>query len=390
VRIAYISDQKFFTFNKRWYTTASLPINEYQKLFSFASEWVIFGRFYILEEEPYWLYDIPNDIAARVEFIGFWNMEDGWIGYLANLFNYIKRARNVISKSDIVWLKLSFVASIAYLFCRRERNRVVIGHLVGHPILGNKGKNLIIKSFSYISYLLTRLILCRSDIQVFVSNYLAGKFCCPKKKYLVANESRININHFVSSKTKSIGDLPKVLYVGRLSVEKGIVYLIEAIKLVNYELKVGLIIVGEGDYIFKLRRLVNKLELSDRVTFKGYVKWGIELFSLMRDCDCLVLPSLSEGMPLVIIEAMSQGLPIIASNVGGIPEIVKHKKNGLLVPARQPDQIASSILEIIRDSNLRNNIIEGGIRTALRNTLTEQVGKIAEEVRVLLKSRNLI
>jgi glycosyltransferase involved in cell wall biosynthesis len=89
--------------------------------------------------------------------------------------------------------------------------------------------------------------------------------------------------------------------------------------------------------------------------------------------DIFVLPSYSEGLPLVLIEAMANGLPVVASRVGGIPEIIEHNKSGLLFEAGNYNQLAEKILELYRDLDFYERIRREGFKVAKRNTLEEQV-----------------
>ena len=76
----------------------------------------------------------------------------------------------------------------------------------------------------------------------------------------------------------------------------------------------------------------------------------------LKNFDIFVLPSLKEGLPYVILEAGLAGLPVIASNVGGIPEIIENGKDGLLVPPADPKELIKAIKKLIEDKTLRENL----------------------------------
>ena len=80
---------------------------------------------------------------------------------------------------------------------------------------------------------------------------------------------------------------------------------------------------------------------------------GAEKIELFRSADIFVYPSYHEGMPMAVIEAMACGLPIIATQVGGLPDLVCPPLNGLLVPAGRPDQLAEAICQLVADPQLR-------------------------------------
>lgn len=137
--------------------------------------------------------------------------------------------------------------------------------------------------------------------------------------------------------------------VGRLVETKGIQYLLLALSSILQEFpKTKVIIAGEGRYRRKLERLAASLHVKDAVQFLGFIDDQIALYSQV---DCLVHPSTYDSMPLAILEAAAYGIPIVATCIGGIPEIIRHEKTGLLVPPRDPAAISSAVLRLFRDRN---------------------------------------
>ncbi|MFA7436208.1 MAG: glycosyltransferase family 4 protein [Bacilli bacterium] len=179
----------------------------------------------------------------------------------------------------------------------------------------------------------------------------------------------------------------KLLYVGYLRHEKGLEYLINAVKiLVDLNYNITLTIVGDGDILNNLLSLVNKLDISKNIIFKGYIPLGAELYKIYEKNDIFILPSISEGTPRVLIEAMCKGLAVIATNVGGIPFTVNDKINGLLVQPKDEQQIADTIIKLLNDDDLRKNIINEGIEFSKRNTLeshSEEVYTFIESIKKL-------
>lgn len=135
--------------------------------------------------------------------------------------------------------------------------------------------------------------------------------------------------------------------VGTINWQKGIQYLISALpKIIREFPETKLVIVGEGAYKDHLKAQVKKMRLSGKVSFTGFVK-GIE--DEMVKFDLYIQPSLSESFGLAIVQAMGLGLPIIATNTGGIPEVVTTGKSGLLVEAGKPQALSDAILTLLRD-----------------------------------------
>lgn len=135
--------------------------------------------------------------------------------------------------------------------------------------------------------------------------------------------------------------------VARLSPEKGIHHLLHAHAILRLRgLPMRLVLVGEGPQRGELEALAEALGISSSVEFMGYQD-NVETF--LSTFDFFVLPSLTEGIPLSLLEAMANGLPVVATNVGGIPEIVVHQESGLLVPSGQPEALAHALSQLIQD-----------------------------------------
>jgi len=143
-------------------------------------------------------------------------------------------------------------------------------------------------------------------------------------------------------------------YAGRLSREKGLLSLIEAVSLTR---KAGcpakLLIVGEGSQRDELEDAVRKQGLEDAVVFAGFQSEVDQFLSAM---DAFVLPSLTEGTPIALLEAMAHGIPAIASAVGQIPEIIDPGKNGLLAPPGKVNEVRDAILLLYNNPSIRQNI----------------------------------
>ena len=155
-----------------------------------------------------------------------------------------------------------------------------------------------------------------------------------------------------------------VLFVGRLEEVKGVKYLIDAMQDINNAI---LVVVGTGNFESELKEQAKKL--GEKVKFLG-AKTHDELPNIYASADLFVAPSVTasggdkEGFGLVIIEAMASGIPVIASNSGGIPDIIEDGKNGLLTKEKDSGDITEAIKKIFADENLRKRIIEEGKKTA--------------------------
>lgn len=384
MRLAYISDQAFYLWNNKWFTTASFPLDQLCDLFPFVSEWVIWGRLYKVNAPPLDLWEVTVPKAARVTFRGPWNMAKGMLGYLWRGVPYLRGAYKAIVSSDLVWVKLPFVASLALLAVGRSNRRVIFCHLVGDPEGVQAGFGLGVWLALTAYKRLLKGIIARCDLCVFVSEHLKRKYGHASVPTLVAHECRIAEEMFAPARDPSPHCPARILFVGRLSPEKGVSTLLIALTKLRGRIPLEAWIVGHGPQLGKLRAAAEQLGLGDGVKFLGRKRWGSELFSVMRQADVLVLPSRSEGLPLVLIEAMSQRLPVVATTVGGIPEIVQDRVSGLLVPPDSPDDLAMAIMEAIANQQLRETMIAHGLDVARRNTISEQTRKLVNAVEGVL------
>lgn len=142
-----------------------------------------------------------------------------------------------------------------------------------------------------------------------------------------------------------------VLYVGKLIEVKGVSTLLKAMPLLRQVSDVQLLIAGSGVLRSELERDVRDMSLTEHVRFYGTLDHD-RLSELYRLCDVVVVPSIittrqeTEGMPVVILEAMAAGCPVVASDVGGISDVVDHGRNGFLVPSEDAGALADALLRV--------------------------------------------
>jgi N-acetyl-alpha-D-glucosaminyl L-malate synthase BshA len=142
---------------------------------------------------------------------------------------------------------------------------------------------------------------------------------------------------------------PVVLFVGNLVWQKGVEYLIRAKEFLNVDAEI--VIVGDGPLLEELKGIV-EFEKMEGITFTG-ARNDIE--NIMPSADVVVVPSVSESFGIVILEAMASGKPVVATKVGGIPEVV-NKKIGILVNPEDPVGLAEAVDKILQDKELKENM----------------------------------
>lgn len=133
-------------------------------------------------------------------------------------------------------------------------------------------------------------------------------------------------------------------FVGRLVINKGLNYLIEAVALLKKSFNVKLLIVGDGSLMEELKKMAKNKGLEESVIFTGMRR---DITDILSSIDIFVLSSIKEGFPNSLLEAMAMGKPIVATAIGGIPEIIQHGANGLLVQSADIEGLAAAIKTII-------------------------------------------
>ncbi len=145
-----------------------------------------------------------------------------------------------------------------------------------------------------------------------------------------------------------------IVSVGRFAPEKGHRYLIEALSLLNREdIAWRCTFLGEGELEGELRALTAKYEISEQITFPGFCE---DVFSVLLTADVFVLPSLHESSPNALIEAMGIGMPCIASDVGGIVDLIENEKDGIRVPPQDPGALASALRRVLTDPDFAGEL----------------------------------
>ncbi|ERS10864.1 glycosyltransferase family 4 protein [Marinobacter sp. EN3] len=166
----------------------------------------------------------------------------------------------------------------------------------------------------------------------FIANGVDTKIFAPSPSNL---RERLNIPH----------DSFVVALARRLYEKNGVLYLADAIAQLNHP-RLHLVVAGAGTDQEAFERIIRNAGVEDRVHMLGGVP-NHEMPEIYRGCDVSVLPSLMEATSIAGLEAMACGLPLIGTNVGGIPAILRHRDNGLLVEPKSPEQLANALQELI-------------------------------------------
>lgn len=227
--------------------------------------------------------------------------------------------------------------------------------------------SIIIYSKLFIKMILKSSKYIISPTKIFINQ---SKLLATINKEMMVIPNGINLAEFDSNITeidcRDKLNLPLtkniILSLGSVNENKGPHILIKAIDmLVNEGYKdILLVIVGDGLFRAQLEKLVDDINMTEYVRFDGY---QLDKYAYYKAADIFVLPSImkNEIFGIVNLEAMAMGVPIIASDIGGVPEIVKDKETGLLVPPNNPEKIANAIMLLINNPQLSKTLSENGL-----------------------------
>lgn len=265
-------------------------------------------------------------------------------------------------------------ASVAKIF-RKELIVEMHGDWIEGPFLSKKRK--LEKLERKLVPLLANFSLKRADKIRAVAEYLIkqAREAALSKKWVLSQPRFIfptftDLSPFLEEHNVRFEKF--ILFVGQLAEVKGVKYLIEAFsEIAGYFPDFRLVIIGEGEEKKELQSQAAALRIENRVNFKGKVPLE-EVKENMRRCYCLVLPSLSEGLPRVLMEAMALSKPVVAGRVGGIPEIVKDKENGFLTKARNSSGLAKKLKILLQNQGLAEQMGKKGRGLVMRRFSNEQ------------------
>jgi glycosyltransferase involved in cell wall biosynthesis len=171
-------------------------------------------------------------------------------------------------------------------------------------------------------------------------------------------------------------------YVGRLVPVKNVPMLIRAFERVHEQAPhARLVLVGDGELAAALQEVVTARGLVDAVRFAG---WCSDLVAVYRSFHALVLGSVNEGTPVAAIEAMAAGLPVVATAVGGVPDVITDGHDGLLVPSGDEDAMAAAMLRVLRDAGERRRMGEAA-RHAVRERFSAR--RLVTDIEHLYRTR---
>ena len=243
-------------------------------------------------------------------------------------------------------------------------------------------------------YILEKWTLRMSDVIYGVSDYVSSwkiikKYAKGKMYGTVYNLMQLDHivdNNEVQKIKEEFGILEEdvvVVSTGRITEEKGFKILCGAIKQLKDKSNIRFIIVGDGSYLDEFKNEIRAANMEDRVIFTGYQK---DVNPYLECADVFTICSLHETLCNSLIEAGAKGLPLVAPRIGGMPEIVRHNENGILLQDNNADCVAEAICKLCDDKALRQKM-GANAEKYIKDTFSQEkiIDKICEMYERVLK-----
>lgn len=320
---------------------------------------------------------VSTNLSSKILTIGpDYRDHRGGVGAVINVYSRYFEVFNFISShkvgSGLFKCAVFFIGLIKLFFTLFSNRKIKIIHIHGASygsfyrkfVVFVIGKYFFRKKIIYhihggsfqvfyeksngLSKRLIKTLLDKADIIICLSQswyeYYKRNF---KTKKLVILPNIIDYPEKLKNTTKT--NSTTFLFLGLVCEAKGIFDLVNAIanNKEKYRTRIKLLIGGNGE-TQHLQGLIEKYQIEDIVEFLGWVN-SEEKIAVLNKADVYILPSYKEGLPISILEAMSYGMAVISTNIGGIPEIIKNKENGLLIEPGNLEQIEQALVYFLEN-----------------------------------------
>jgi len=281
-------------------------------------------------------------------------------GAIKTFFHYTKQYRN-LPEVDVAYSR--YPAPFGWLQKVFLNNKVRIIHYVGDPLdaarnnpnFSNTKKKILIALFAPENKLFEWA--CKGA-KVFTNGFRMAEML--DKKNIQATpliSSTLRQSDFYFEENKKFSNEPKLIYIGYLRTAKGVETIVKAFnKFLSYFPKASLSIVGEGEFELELKKLVDKLNINNSVSFYGFIDDRNRLNSLLRNHHLFCFGSLSEGSPRVILEAMANGLNVLTTPVGSLPYVFTNNEELIFADFNDVDEFALQMKSLFDNVDLMNRL----------------------------------
>lgn len=263
----------------------------------------------------------------------------------------------------------------------------VIGRMLGKKVVLCPRSGLLISDISDSRFwrIFSRLIFTTANVVICQS--ISWKVFFESQTQLNSSRFRVIPNwisaeqyqqNFDIQKERTKQGTLKILFLGWVTREKGVFELIEAFeRLMKHD--VELWVAGDGQDLAEIQTIIKTKEIEQRVKLFGWVQGDRKTY-LLQNSDIFVLPSYYEGLPNSVLEAMMSGIPVIATKVGGLPDLIEDGVTGYLVEPKNSQQLAEKLTDLISSSDKRKQFSLAGHRYVSENHSLSNAVKKFEEI----------
>lgn len=347
----------------------------------------------------------PDDQSEQTKT--FYVLQQGWQGLLTALLGQLVRTPSAFLKALLkVWgLSRGSDRPLPYHLIYLAEACRVLAHLRNHPVkhlhahfgtnsaevamlvhaLGGPPYSFTVhgpEEFDHPTALHLRDKLEEAAFVVAISSYGRSQLY---RWVGFEHWSRIRVVHCGLDKQFHDGaedapltDTPRLVCVGRLCEQKGQLILLEAIRrLKEQNIRFELVLAGDGEMRTEVERLIEQNDLKDQVRITGWIS-SQQVREEIQAARAMVLPSFAEGLPVVIMEAMALERPVVSTTVAGIPELVRHGKDGWLVAPGDAEALANALAEVLGHDvdHLQKMGREARLRVLDRHDIDNEAAKL--------------
>lgn len=349
MKALFVHSHKFIKYNRIHYSNGQFSYELWKKRYlRYFDEIFIASRFSNLETMPQELNISSGEKVTHIDLPDRENLK----GVLKGSDEIERTLIDTIIKNNIevVIVRLPSINSLKAIKVAKKLNKKIVIEMVGDPFdaLWNHG-SIKGKLFAPLNYIIYKHRLKKMNNIIFVTeSYLQNRYKTNYKDYHTVNASNVNleVDHTIKPLKIENNKQIKIALIGSYSaVYKGIDTAIRTISILRrqYNIDVKLSVLGSGNKN-RYNNIMEKLEVESAIEFVGVLESGDKVLNWLDKHDFYIQPSLTEGLPRGLIEAMSRGLPAIATNVGGIPELLKEEA---LVSINDAESIAEKIYIMI-------------------------------------------
>lgn len=374
-RLIVIGDGIIYRCGDKFYMGGSAQLDLYT-CFEGIDKVYLWSRIFNISEKEAEKYDELKFGETGKEFHveGIYDQKPGYFSYVLTFFERLKKMKQLFQNPALIMCQPISVSQWMYWYFFRKKYHILIGRCIGDPDGLDDTKKLFHHQIALMMKHVSKKYYSKCALQTWVSEELENKYRIHGIPSVIFHDFLMYQKQMKSVPKISLDGKLRLLFVGRLSEEKGILDLIRAVHRLENK-NILLQIAGQGDEQEKIEDEINKNHMTETVHLMGYVSWGKNLFVCMSEADCLVLPSYNEGLGMVLLEAMANGTTVIASEVGGIPDVVKHGENGLLFEAGNVGELSERIDCLYKDRQLLERMSRKAIETANENSRDKQLQK---------------